>query len=160
VAAHLILLLCWHLWGVPGGAEKKQTAHHARGMFFGIADSLFAHQMWLFVYYFIPCGLVLHWVPDAAGCAVGIRCITCDHSVVPTCDASCDVQLLQIAASLSYVAQHHLPWSVQQHECECWFFCYQGERNLTGWPHTILSGKPNSREPEVLPHQQNTPHAL
>jgi hypothetical protein len=40
------------------------------------------------------------------------------------------------------------------------FFCYQGERNLTGWPHTILLGKPNSREPEVLPHQQNTPHAL
>jgi hypothetical protein len=29
------------------------------------------------------------------------------------------------------------------------FFCYQGERNLTGWPHTILLGKPNSREPEV-----------
>jgi hypothetical protein len=29
------------------------------------------------------------------------------------------------------------------------FFGYQGERNLTGWPHTILLGKPNSREPEV-----------
>jgi hypothetical protein len=30
------------------------------------------------------------------------------------------------------------------------FLCYQGERNLTGWPHTILLGEPNSREPEVL----------
>jgi hypothetical protein len=40
------------------------------------------------------------------------------------------------------------------------FVGYQGEQNLTGWPHTILSGEPNSREPEALPHQQNKPHAL
>jgi hypothetical protein len=40
------------------------------------------------------------------------------------------------------------------------FFGYQGERSLAGWPHTTLLGNPNSREPEVLPHQQNTPHAL
>jgi hypothetical protein len=33
---------------------------------------------------------------------------------------------------------------------------YQGERNLTGWPHTMLLGEPNSREPEALPHQQDT----
>jgi hypothetical protein len=40
------------------------------------------------------------------------------------------------------------------------FLCYQRERNLTGWPHTVLSGESNGREPEALPHQQNTPHAL
>jgi hypothetical protein len=36
------------------------------------------------------------------------------------------------------------------------FWGYQGERNLTGWPHTICQA---NQEPEALP-QVNTPHAL
>jgi hypothetical protein len=36
---------------------------------------------------------------------------------------------------------------------------YLGERNPTGWLHTIQLGEPNCREPEALSHQQNTLHA-
>jgi hypothetical protein len=38
------------------------------------------------------------------------------------------------------------------------FVVYLGERNPTGWQHTIQLGEPNCREPEAPPHQLNTPH--
>jgi hypothetical protein len=41
------------------------------------------------------------------------------------------------------------------------FFCWLPGGAESHWlPHTNLSSEPNSREPEALPHQQHTPHAL
>jgi hypothetical protein len=45
------------------------------------------------------------------------------------------------------------------HACsQRFFFCYQGGRTPTGWPHTAQSGEPDCRGPEAKPHQRDTPN--
>ena len=50
------------------------------------------------------------------------------------------------------LVRHSSAWGVM------FFFCYQGGRTPTGWPHTAQSGEPDCRGPEAKPHQRDTPN--